>query len=124
MRVSDSGKLCGENVLLRFYIFLFTVSVSTASLAMLSVPVYGLFGEVASGAVQEEGRFCRRSAGSRTEISGFRQSRIEKVKRSFGIIYNSWFLIAAAIIVLVFMDYGIRLPRSATIVSLQVRMDC
>lgn len=100
--------------LLRLFILLFSISVSSTVLPSGIVNVYGLFGEITSSSVTED---------KDSEIVDERQIN-ELAKQVKGInIYNIWFEVWVCIICMIFIAYMIRLPSGDTIVSLKVRMD-
>ena len=103
-----------KQILLRFLIFLFTVSVSVTVLPCGMVNALGLFGEVKSSAVTED-----------RDAEKAEESRLLEIKQSVkGLFYyNIWFEVWISIVCIILIEYMIRLPREDTIVTLKVRMD-
>ena len=103
-----------EYFLLRLFLVLFTVSVSVTVIPSGIVTAYGLFGEVKTSVVTEEGEACVEEAkcAVKKERSGKQAS-----------LFNLWLVIEALILWLIYTAYGIRLPDRDTIVTLKVRMD-
>lgn len=100
--------------LLNLLILLFTVSVSVTVLPCGVILAYGLFGEVTSSTVVED---------RDVEISDESQVFVRR-KQVKGInIYNIWFEILMGVVCMIFVEYGLRLPRGDTIVTLKIRMD-
>lgn len=116
LRVADATNYMKKNKqwLLNLLILLFTVSVSVTVLPCGVIHTYGLFGEVTSSTVTDDAE-----SGISDESQIF--TRRKQVK---GInIYNIWFEILIGIVCMIFVEYGLRLPRGDTIVTLKVRMD-
>ena len=103
-----------KQILQRFLIFLFTVSVSVTVLPCGMINILGLFGEVKSSAVTED-----RDA-EKTE-----ERRLSEIKHSVRgpFYYNIWFEVWIGIVCAVLIGYMIHLPGEDTIVTLKVRMD-
>lgn len=100
--------------ILRLFIMLFTLSISTTVIPSEVINIYGLFGEVKSSTNTGEN-------GKNTEEI---RSTFEKDSFTKGInIYNMWFGIAVIIIFLIFTSYVFRLPKRDTVVTLKVRMN-
>lgn len=101
------------NYLIRLFIFLFSASVSVAVIPCGITDTYGMFGEITSSIIMDDG-----------DLS-FQESHVyENRNQNKGInIYNIWFEILIGIICMIFVKYMFRLPREDTIVTYKVRMD-
>lgn len=99
---------------LRFFIILFTLSISVTEMPCGLMLTHGLFGEVKTATATAESRTDREELSARQ-----RADNIVKGENR----YNIWFEIAPVLIFLVYLKYGLRLPRGETIVTLKVRMD-
>ena len=103
-----------SQVLLRWFIFLFTVSVSVTVIPCSSIYALGLFGEVKSSAVTEDNSFLEES---KKEV----YANSHKYKGTN--IFNIWFELWCIIVYMIFIMYMEKLPRGNTIITLKVRMD-
>lgn len=104
-----------KNLLLRLFIVLFTISVSTAIMPCGIVNIHGLFGELKSSVVTEESRALTEEIEKQT---------IAKENRNKGInIFNSGMYIVIIILCLIFLLYTKSLPPENTIVTIKVRMN-
>ena len=103
-----------KQILLRWFILLFTVSVSVAIIPGSVYLVLGLFGEVKSSTITEDGNF----------LEEFSQRPHTDFQKHKGInIFNIWYELLYGIIFMIFIMYKDKLPRGDTIVTLKVRMD-
>ena len=99
---------------LRWFIFLFTVSVSVTMIPGSSIYVLGLFGEIKSSTVTEDNDFEQESK---------RQVYTNPQKYKGTNIINIWYELWCIIVYMIFIMYKDKLPRGDTIVTLRVRMD-
>ena len=99
--------------MIRFFILLFSISVSVAIIPCGVVNVYGALGEVYSSITIE--------VEKETQLV---KAEVYKARKEKGInVYNVWFLLCVIVLYIAFIEYSIRLPRGDTIVTLKVRMD-
>ena len=103
-----------SQILLRWFILLFTVSVSVTIIPCSSIHALGLFGEIKSSAV--------------TEYKNLFEEAEKQVytnpHKSKGInIINIWYELWCSIVYMIFIMYMDTLPRGYTIVTLKIRMD-
>ena len=103
-----------KQILLRWFILLFTVSVSVAIIPGSVYLVLGLFGEVKSSTITEDGNFHGESA-QRTNTYFQKNKGIN--------IINIWYELLYGIMFMIFIMYKYKLPGEDTIVTLKVRMD-
>lgn len=103
-----------KSLLIRLYILLFTVSISTTVIPCGIVQSLGLFGEMKFSTVKQE----------KNLTEAIKKHIPIKVRKEKGIpIINIWLEIWICIISLIFIVYNLRLPRKDTIVTLKVRMN-
>lgn len=119
--------------LFRWFLFLFLISVSTASMPCTVVNSLGLFGEVKASVVScEEKEETAEAAVKRYKNTsrGIRQISVQV--RRFGSlpegvdgsnIFSIWFVLFSAVLYFYYVQYRCRLPKEDTIVTLKVRMD-
>ena len=103
-----------SKLLLRWFILLFTVSVSVTVIPYSGIYALGLFGEVKASTVTENNNFLEKS-----EKQVYTDSHKYKGINFFNIWYELWCII----IYMIFIMYKDKLPRGDTIVTLKVRMD-
>ena len=103
-----------SQIILHWFILLFTVSVSVTAIPGCVDLVLGLFGEVKSSTITEDDNFLEESA---------QQSRIDFHKHRGINIINIWYELLYGIIFMIFIMYKDKLPREDTIVTLKIRMD-
>ena len=103
-----------SQVLLRWFIFLFTVSVSVTAIPCDSIYALGLFGEVKSSTVTEDSCFQEESK---------KQVYTNSHKYKGINIINIWYELWCLIVYMIFILYKDKLPRGDTIITLKVRMD-
>ena len=103
-----------NQILLRWFILLFTVSISVTIIPSSAYLVLGLFGEVKSSAMTEDGSFLEESA---------QQVRTGLHKRKGINIINIWYELLYGIIFMIYIRYEDKLPRGDTIVTFKIRMD-
>lgn len=99
---------------IRWFIVLFSISVSVTVLPCGIINTHGLFGEVTASTVTND-----------EDKSSFQESHFfENRKQIIGIsIYNIWFEIWISIICMIYIQYMFRLPGEDTIITFKVRMD-
>ncbi|MBQ7926457.1 MAG: hypothetical protein IJ335_09215 [Lachnospiraceae bacterium] len=102
-----------ENLLLRLFLMLFTISMSFVVLPGGVVNAYGLFGEVTASVAQEQEQAA--------EIGIKQQAHRQQVKG--GNLFNPWFVLSMFVAWIVRRAHIRRLPREDTIVDLKVRMN-
>ena len=101
-------------VFLRWFILLFTVSVSVTVIPCSNIYALGLFGEVKSSTVTEDQDFPEE----------LKKQVYTKTLKYKGInIINIWYELWCSIVYMIFIIYTDKLPRGDTIVTLKVRMD-
>lgn len=101
-------------IVLRWFVLLFTASVSVTVIPGSVYLVLGLFGEVKSSTITDEGNFHEESA---------QQAHTEHHKQKGINIINIWYELLYGVIFMIFTIYKDKLPRGDTIVTLKVRMD-
>ena len=101
-------------VFLRWFIFLFTVSISVTVIPCCSIYALGLFGEVKSSTVTEDDNFLEESE---------KQIYANPHKYKGTNIINIWYELWCIIVYMIFIMYKDKLPRGDTIVTLKVRVD-
>lgn len=103
-----------SKLFLRWFILLFTVSVSVTVIPCSGIYALGLFGEVKSSTVAENNNFAEKSEKKFYTVP----------HKNKGINFiNIWYELWCIIIYMVFIMYKDKLPRGDTIVTLKVRMD-
>lgn len=103
-----------SQILLRWFILLFTVSVSVTIIPCSSIHALGLFGEIKSSAVTEYDDLFEESA----------KQVYTNLRKHKGInIINIWYELWCSIVYMIFIMYVDKVPRGGTIVTLKVRMD-
>ena len=101
-------------VFLRWFILLFTLSVSVTIIPCSSVYALGLFGEIKSSTVTEDNNLSEE----------LEKQVCTKTRKYKGInIINIWYELRCSIICMIFAVYIGKLPRGDTIITLKVRMD-
>ena len=101
-------------VFLRWFILLFTVSVSVTVIPCSSINTLGLFGEVKSSTVKENNCFREESK---------KQVYANPYKYKGTNIINIWYELWCIIVYMIFILYTNKLPRGDTIITLKVRMN-
>lgn len=105
----------GKNLMVKIFIMIFALSVSTAVIPCNVMNTYGLFGEIQSSNVCEDGK---------SEIGEIAFRKLTQFQQTKGCnIINIWFAVVVLIVIIKALLYGRQLPRSDTIVTLKVRMD-
>lgn len=100
--------------ILRLFIVLFTVSVSTTVIPGEIINTYGIFGEVKTLTATNRNR----------KDAALIASSIKKADAIKGINkYNIWLEFVIIIICMIYASYVIKRPGKYTIVDLKVRMD-
>lgn len=103
-----------QKLVVRLFIFLFSVSISVTVLPCGIINTHGLFGEITSSVVTDD-----KDSSTNQEYNLFEtKKQIKEIN-----IYNIWFEIWTFIILVKYAQYLFRLPREDTIVSLKVRMN-
>lgn len=103
-----------SKLFLRWFILLFTVSVSVTVIPCSSIYALGLFGEVKSSTVAENNNF----------LDEFKKQVYTNPHKYKGINFiNIWHELWCSIVYMSFIIYTNKLPRGDTIVTLKVRMD-
>ncbi|MDE5588343.1 MAG: hypothetical protein K2J60_04265 [Acetatifactor sp.] len=104
-----------KNFMLRLFIVLFTISVSTTIMPCGIVNIHGLFGELKQSVVTEE----HKALIEEIEKQVFaKESRIKGIN-----IFNAGLYIVIIILCLIFLLYTKSLPPENTIVTFKVRMN-
>ena len=104
-----------KNFMLRLFIVLYTISVSTTIMPCGIVNIHGLFGELKSSVVAEE---------SRPLVEETEKQVLAKENRVKGTnIFNAGLYIVIIILCLIFRLYAKSLPPENTIVTFKVRMN-
>lgn len=100
--------------LIRLFIILFSVSVSTAVLHCGIINTYGLFGEITSSTITYEDNDLI-----------FQESCVFENRKQIKIIniYNIWFEVWMCVICMIYIQYMFRLPGEDTLITFKVRMD-
>lgn len=96
-----------------FSIF-FTLSVSLTVIPCGLINIHGLFGELKSTIVTEDGQT------GKEELASIAKQRLCVSGEN---IYNIWFVLSVIVTYLIFDLYRLKLPQEKTIVTLKVRMD-
>ena len=103
-----------NQILLRWFILLFMVSVSVTIIPGNVYLVLGLFGEIKSSTITEDDNFLEEST---------QQVRTDFHKHKGINIINIWYELLYGIIFMIFIMYKDKLPRGDTVITLKVRMD-
>lgn len=102
-----------ENLLLRLFLMLFTISMSFVVLPGGVVNAHGLLGEVTASVAQEQEQAA--------EIGIRQQVHRQQVKGCN--LFNPWFVFSMVVVWIARRARICRLPREDTIVDLKVRMN-
>lgn len=103
-----------QKLVVRLFIFLFSVSISVTVLPCGIINTHGLFGKITSSVITDD-----KDSSTNQEYNLFEtKKQIKEIN-----IYNIWFKIWTFIILVKYAQYLFRLPREDTIVSLKVRMN-
>ena len=103
-----------QKLVVRLFIFLFSVSISVTVLPCGIINTHGLFGEITSSVDTDD-----KDSSTNQEYNLFEtKKQLKEIN-----IYNIWFKIWTFIILVKYAQYLFRLPREDTIVSLKVRMN-
>lgn len=102
-----------KKFLVRLFLLLFTVSISTSVLPGAMVQARGLFGEVTASAAQEQEQVAEHS---------YRQQIRPQQSKGCN-IYNLWFLLSVGVVWICRRAHLCKLPREDTIIGLKVRMN-
>lgn len=104
-----------KQLVVKTMILLFTVSVSVAAVPGTGIHSYGLFGEIKTISINDNNK--------EVVISAIPHS-IKSANKVISLnVFNIWFEIVIAIILLKYTMFWVKLPCFKTIVSMKVRMN-